>query len=101
MAEATKSEVVTVRLELDAEEAGYLYDLLRSHVGGELINDAEPLGRIRKALLAAGVVRRNAHRAHNTGLEHAALYRTKEAADAASRPLFNGLTYNPGIRPRF
>lgn len=39
-----------VALFLDAEEAGYLKDLLRAHVGGTLTTRMQPLARIRMAL---------------------------------------------------
>lgn len=37
-------------LELDPEEAGYLYDLLYSRIAGPLNQDDHPIGRIREAL---------------------------------------------------
>jgi len=50
---------------LDAEEAGFLKDLLCAHVAGRLTLDAEPLGRIRKALM--GVNRRLARKSLEYG----------------------------------
>lgn len=54
---ATAKKKTTVKLELDSEEAGYLFDLLYAHVGGPLTLRDFPLGRIREALDDAGVTR--------------------------------------------
>lgn len=58
MASAKKNVVPAVEnftLELNAEEAGYLFDLLYRNVAGELTNGDGPLGKIRIALTDAGV----------------------------------------------
>ncbi len=60
MAHAKTVKTVEVTLTLDEDEAGYLLDMLSAHVAGSLINDHEPLGRIRNALKDANAVRKYA-----------------------------------------
>lgn len=54
----------SVTLTLDTEEAGYLLDLLTSHVAGHLTLDEAPLGRVREALEVSGVAVKRAHNAN-------------------------------------
>ena len=75
MAKAKAKIVVDVTLKLDAEEAGYLLDLLSAHVGGNLCLEDEPLGRIRIALEGVAVRRLYAVNKQRTGSRYAALYR--------------------------
>lgn len=60
MAEAWRVQPVKpgFRLNLDADEAGYLKELLLAHVAGALTFPGEPLGRILEALEGANVPER-------------------------------------------
>lgn len=75
----TETVVTGVTLDLDPEEAGYLIDLLSAHVGGSLTTNAQPLGRIRAALVAAGVTRHNAWNSRGRQT-YASLFATRQEA---------------------
>ena len=72
--EVVSETVITrVQLTLNAEEAGYLLDLLTAHVGGELTEPSGPLGNILGALKGAKVKRIYAR--NSKGNVYASLYR--------------------------
>lgn len=68
MAKVTAKKVVqSYTVELDAEEAGYLLELLMAHVGGTLTLEGQPLGNIRVALEEADVERIEAENYQGAG----------------------------------
>jgi hypothetical protein len=78
---------------LDAEEAGYLKDVMRAHVAGTLTTHNNPLARIRRALTS--VPRRLAQR---SGMSYVQPYAVLEPYndDLAEAYALNAL-YNEGL----
>ena len=75
----------TIVLTLDAQEAGYLLDLLSAHVGGSLTTSDQPLGRIRSALHSAKVKRINAWNQRGSTV-YASLFATLTEAEKHKQP---------------
>jgi len=78
MAKLETETQVTYVLTLDAEEAGYLKDLLSAHIAGGMTSGVQPLGRIRVAL--ADVERMYLYDSRADATNHPVLWRSSVEA---------------------
>lgn len=77
---------ITYTLDLDETEAGYLLELLRSHVAGSLVAYGQPLNRVSDALREGGVqmiTAYNSNRYRDNTRPHSCLYATEAEARGA------------------